>query len=280
MSGPATAVTVVIPVWDGYVRFLEEAVRSVRRGAVHVPIVVVDNASGTEVPEFKGCEMVRSDQRLTVGAARNLGLERVVTEYVVFLDADDMLLDGALEFMVSRIARDRTLSIASMSILDGATGKRHRTPRRFVSRLVRRPRAFALANSIWSLLPIQGCAIMRAEQARDAGGYADAQLGDDWVLGVSLAWRGRVVVSERLGRYYRLTEGSIAGRSWTGAELRGNARLVRDRIRQDPGIPSWARTLLPGIAALQLCAILLARPTYRGIRALLRARPPAGSNVR
>src|SRR4051812_28627801 len=104
MSGPGAAVTVVIPVWDGYVRYFSEAVESVRRNAPDVPVVVVDNASTSDVPELEGCELVRSGQRLTVGAARNLGLEQVVTEYVVFLDADDLLLDGALEFMASRIA--------------------------------------------------------------------------------------------------------------------------------------------------------------------------------
>ncbi len=58
------------------------------------PIVVVDNASSTPVPELEGCEVVRAPRRLSVGAARNLGLEQVATEYVVFLDADDMLLEG------------------------------------------------------------------------------------------------------------------------------------------------------------------------------------------
>ena len=277
MRGPVAGVTVVIPVWDGYVRYFGEAVESVRRSAPDVPIVVVDNASTTEVPKLEGCELVRSERRLTVGAARNLGLEQVLSAYVVFLDADDMLLDGALQHLHGRIEAEPALSIAAMSILDGSTGERHRTPRPFVSRLVRWPRAFALANSIWSLLPIQSCSIMRTEETRAAGGYPDAQLGDDWVLGVSLAWRGRVAVSQRIGRYYRSTEGSIASSSWTPAELRGNARLVRDRLRTDPGVPTWARALLPAIAILQLGAIHLLRPLFRIARGLVvRSR----SNVR
>jgi len=275
MSGPGD-VTVVIPVWDRYVEFLPAAVESVRRTARDTPIVVVDNASAVQLPALGCCEIVKAPSRLSVGAARNLGLEQVESEYVVFLDADDMLLDSALEFMLSRIAADPQVAIAAMSILDGATGERHRTPRRFAMRVARWRRSFALANSIWSLLPIQGCAIMRTEQARDAGGYPDADFGDDWVLGVSLAWRGRVEVSERLGRYYRLTEGSITGRIWDAQQLRGNARLVRARIRRDPGVPAWARALIPAIALLQLFAIFLARPAYGAIRAL--CRPP--SNVR
>src|SRR5262245_1208526 len=208
MSGPA-AVTVVIPVWDDYVQFLGEAVESVRRNSPDAPIVVVDNASSTSVPELEGCEIALSSRRLSEGAARNLGLERVTSEYVVFLDADDMLLDGTLELLEERLAADPALAVSASSILDGATGERHRTPRRFVPALARWPRRFAVLNSIWSLLPIQGCAVLRTEQVRAAGGYADSDLGEDWDLAAALVWRGRVEVMERLGlRYHRSSEGS------------------------------------------------------------------------
>ena len=266
MSGLSTAVTIVIPVWDDYVEFLPEAVESVRQTAGETPIVVVDNASSVPIPELAGCDLVRSPRRLTLGAARNLGLDRVTTEFVLFLDADDMLLEDAVESMYAELASNREVSISATAILDEATGERHRVPRRYVSRLTRFRRLFALLDSIWSLLPIQGCAMLRTAQVREAGGYPDAQLGDDWVLAVSIAWRGQVTISDRLGRYYRETEGSIAGRPWTPAELRSNARLVRDRLRTDPAVPGWARALLPAIAAAQLAIIHLVRPLYRAVR--------------
>jgi glycosyltransferase involved in cell wall biosynthesis len=272
MSGPSATVTVVIPVWDDYVEFLADAVGSVRQNAPHVPIVVVDNASSTPVPQLEGCEVVRWPRRLSEGAARNLGLEQVATEYVVFLDADDMLLDGTIDFLQGRIAANPCLAVCTTSILDGATGARHRTPRRFVPRLARWPRVFALANSVWSLLPIQGCAILRTDQVREAGGYADTDLGEDWDLALSLTWRGRVEASERLGRYYRSTEGSTGRRARTPRELRANARRIRERMRRDPAVPSWARLLLPVIATLQLAAIHLGRPAYLALRRLATGR--------
>jgi glycosyltransferase involved in cell wall biosynthesis len=248
------------------VRYLSEAVESVRRNAAEAPIVVVDNASPTTVPQLDGTEVVRSSARLSEGAARNLGLERVGTEYVLFLDADDMLLDGALGFMEGRLAGDAGLAVCATSILDGETGERHRNPRRSSSRLAGWPRVFALANSIWSLLPIQGCAVLRTKQVREAGGYADANLGEDWDLAVSLAWRGRVEISERLGRYYRTTEESTGRRARTPAELRANARRVRERMRRDPAVPRWARATLPVVAMLQLALIHVARPLYLRMR--------------
>jgi glycosyltransferase involved in cell wall biosynthesis len=276
MSGPGAAVTVVIPVWDRYVEFISDAVESVRRSATDVPIVVVDNASSTPLPALDDCEVVRATSRLSVGAARDLGLERVVTEYVVFLDADDMLLPGALERSLAQIEASPELAICATLILDGATGERHRGPRRFVLRLVRRPRLLALAECAWSLLPIQGCAILRTAQVRDSGGYADADSGEDWVLAVSLLWRGAAAISPRLGLLYRAPQHPQHRSARTERELSAGARRVRQRMRADPAVPGWARALIPAIAALQLTAIYLARPIYRGVRGIVNAR----SNVR
>jgi hypothetical protein len=263
-------VSVVIPVWDDYVEFLGEAVESVRRNAPDAPIVVVDNASSTPVPPLEGTDVTRAGERLSEGAARNLGLERVDTEYVLFLDADDMLLEGALGSMQERISADPELAVAACSIMDAETGERHRSSRRLALRLARWRWIFAFANSIWSLLPIQGCAVLRTEQVRESGGYADSDLGEDWDLAVSLGWRGRVEISERLGRLYRSPEGSVARRARTPAELRVSARRVRERLRRDPAVPRWARLLLPAITLLQLTAIYLVRPVYRGTRSLMR----------
>src|SRR5947208_1713775 len=164
MSNEGVPVTFVIPVWDDYVKFLPDAVQSARRNAPQAPILVVDNASSVPVPELEGCEVVRAPHRLTVGAARHLGLEQVATEFVVFLDADDLMLDGTLDFLLPRIAGDPGIAVFTTSILDGETGERHVTPRRFVPTLTRRPRLFAFANAVWALLPLQGCAILRTEQ--------------------------------------------------------------------------------------------------------------------
>ena len=260
--------TVVIPVWDRYVRYLPEAVDSVAGDSPDVAIVVVDNAS--EVPVTTGPEVavVRAPRRLSVGAARNLGLEQVTTKYVVVLDADDKLLPGTLEFLRSRLDADQSIAVCVTSILDGETGERHRFPLKSVSRVARWPRLFAFLGCVWGLFPVQGCAMLRTEQVRDAGGYPDVEWGDDWVLAVSLAFRGRVEMHERFGRYYRPTPDSLWRRGRRLREFVASARLVRQRLRDDPGIPAWARRLLPVIAVLQLAAVFLAQPAYQVLRRL------------
>jgi glycosyltransferase involved in cell wall biosynthesis len=250
------------------VEFLPRAIESVRRNSADAPIIVVDNNSQVPLPELAGVSVVRTAMRFSVGTARSYGLDRVETEYVVVLDADDMLLPGTLEFLIGRLKAEPSIAVCTTSVLEGNTGERHRTPRRFVPGFSRWRRAFAFANCLWSLFPIQGGAMLRTPQAREAGGYPDAEWGDDWTLAVSLAFRGRVEVHERFGLVYHPTPGSLWRRARPASDLANSARLVRERIRADRAIPGWARAALPVIAALQLAVLYGLRPLYLVARRL------------
>jgi hypothetical protein len=103
---------------------------------------------------------------------------------------------------------------------------------------------------------------MRTESVRAVGGYGKADSGEDWALGVSLAFRGAVGWSERPGRLHRTPEESPDGA--TPDELRRHAREIRDRIRSDGGIPDWVRVSLPAIWLGQWVAI----GTHVGLEAL------------
>ena len=264
-------VTVVMAVWDDYVAFLPDAVESIGRGSdARVPIVVVDNASNAPVPELPGTTVIRSPTRLTVGAARTLGIAQVQTKYAIVLDADDLILPGTIDFLVERMESDPGVAACATSLLEEDSGTRHRTPRRFVPPLTRARRTFALINCVWSLYPIQGCTIMRVAQVWDAGSYPDADWGDDWVLAVSLAFRGRIEIHSRFGLLYRATPDSLWRTPKSSSELANSARLVRSRIRDDPRIPAIARWLLPALAVLQAAAVYGLRPLYRAARGVRR----------
>jgi glycosyltransferase involved in cell wall biosynthesis len=243
---PEPVVSVVVPVWDAYVgpRLLA-ALESLQTQDCQCRVVVVDNASQIEVPSAPGVEVVRSPRRLTVGTARNLGLTRVDTPFVVAWDADDVMLPGTLEFLERGIGSEPTLAAFATAIIEQPSGVRHRWPRRWIARLVLAPRLFALLDSIWSLYPTTGATIMRTELVRAAGGYGDADSGEDWCLGVSLAFRGGIGWSERPGRLYRLHERSMWASHMTPRDLLRHARAVRERIRTDEGIPRWVLLLLP-----------------------------------
>src|SRR5258708_39280119 len=102
------------------------------------------------------------------------------------------MLPETLARLESALDSERDLVAFGAAIIEDPTGVRHRWPRTWIARLARYPRLFALAHSIWSLYPTTGATIMRTEHARAAGGYSAGDSGEDWVLGVSLAFRGRV----------------------------------------------------------------------------------------
>lgn len=271
----STDVSVVIPVWGDYAGPpLDEALESLQSQDVAARIIVVDNASDPPLRKLPGVEVVRSGKRVTVGAARNLGLAQVASPYVLFWDADDVMLPGTLGFLRDRIAATPEAVLVAASIVEGDPPAPHRWPRPWTYPLTRLRRAFALGHCVWSLFPTTGSAIMRTEAAR-ASGYGDANSGEDWVLGVSLAFRGRVVLEARPGRLYRRHPASLwqTQRSWR--QLLRHAAAVRRRIRRDPAAPGWVKMLLPAIALFQTLAVVVVQPVAKTVRA---SRPSKSSH--
>jgi len=93
-------VSVVIPCHN-QARFLTEAIESVlAQTYAHYEIVVIDDGSedntGEVAARYPTVRCVRQENR-GLAAARNQGVRESRGEYLVFLDADDRLLPGALE---------------------------------------------------------------------------------------------------------------------------------------------------------------------------------------
>jgi glycosyltransferase involved in cell wall biosynthesis len=257
-------VAVVIPVWGSYVESVGEAVASVREQRVEAEVIVVDNASDEPLPDLPDVRLIRSEARLSTGAARNLGLDAVTAPLVVFLDADDLMLPGSLATLLAGL-RDGDAAFC-MARLEGDTGQRHRAPRRIAYALARSPRVFALVNTIWSLVPMQGATILRTADVRAADGYGDHSAGEeDWAFGAAMAWRGAVRLSHETGLVYRWRFDS-PGQPGAALDVRRNAGIVRERLRSDPAVPVVVRRLLPVIAAVQWLLIEGVRPVVRRVR--------------
>jgi glycosyltransferase involved in cell wall biosynthesis len=100
LQGNPPLVTVVIPCYN-QAHFLGEAIESVLSQTYrNFEVIVVDDGSTDNTSEvasrYEGVRLIWQENRGLAGA-RNRGLEEAKGEYVVFLDADDRLLPGALE---------------------------------------------------------------------------------------------------------------------------------------------------------------------------------------
>jgi glycosyltransferase involved in cell wall biosynthesis len=254
--------TVVIPVWDDYAWAMDEALGSIRAQQPRPGIVLLDNASTVPIRAPEDVRLIRTERRLTVGAARNHGLAHVATPWAMLWDADDVMLPGTVADLLAGAAADRSIVVVATGIADGTTGRRHHWPRRWTTPLSRLPRLYALLHAMSSLFPTTG-ALLRTDVALSGGGFADADGGDDWVVGVSLALRGRVVVNRRLGRVYRHHRGSISA-DWTGpGDIARHAALVRERLASDAAAPAYARAALPVVRIAQALVIHVLRPLSR-----------------
>jgi glycosyltransferase involved in cell wall biosynthesis len=163
------AVSVVIPCFN-QARFLREAVGSARASTLQPEVIVVDDGSGDEtsaVAQAAGATCIRQENQGVV-AARNTGLHAASGEFIVFLDADDRLLQGALDTGAAALKDDPTCALAwGRSIVMDEAGLLLDTP--VPPRVDGHAHAALLRNNyIWT----PAAAMLRTAAVRDAGGFA------------------------------------------------------------------------------------------------------------
>jgi glycosyltransferase involved in cell wall biosynthesis len=269
MGRPASAVTVVVPVWDSHVRYLAEALASLLVQVPQPRVVVVDNCSAVAVTVPGPVSLVRTPQRLSAGAARSFGLAQVDTEFVIFWDADDLMPAGTVAALEHRIGTDPGLVLVVPRIRE-ADGTPHHWPRpRITAWLAHRPTWFATVSVVSSLVPTVG-AVMRTDTVRAAGGFPDRDFGDDWVLGVGLALRGRVALIPHDGRVYRRHRASLSRAHEAPGDRLAHARAVRTRLAGDPAAPRLLRAAVGPLALGQTAVICGLGPLRRSLTRLRR----------
>ena len=99
-------VSVIIPVYNA-AKFLEEAVRSALEQPQTQEVILIED--GSKDQSLKVCETLAEhhsqirllthpgNQNLGAGASRNLGIQHANSEYIAFLDADDIYLPSRFQ---------------------------------------------------------------------------------------------------------------------------------------------------------------------------------------
>jgi glycosyltransferase involved in cell wall biosynthesis len=197
--------TIVIAVWDQHTSLLPRCLTAIRNEPVTAELVIVDNASSVPLDEpTRGEQRITLTQRHSIGAARNAGLTHVNTPYVVFADADDEIARGSIARSLKLLhSHPAAPGVLGRSIVDEhGHQRRGRTPRT-VFRLASRhlPR---LAPLFW--LAAFQCSItstvLRTHHVRDAGGFPDTNISEDWQLAARLARRGNLICLDEPVRIY------------------------------------------------------------------------------
>jgi glycosyltransferase involved in cell wall biosynthesis len=108
------SISVVIPARDAAL-FLREAIESVLAQAVPVQLILVNDGSTDETSAIAGsygAALDRIDQPpLGLGAARNCGVAGGTSEWIAFLDADDVWMPDKLMLQLRALEADPALDL-------------------------------------------------------------------------------------------------------------------------------------------------------------------------
>lgn len=129
-----SAVSVIIPVFNGE-STIERAIRSaVNQSYPPARVIVIDDGSTDQTLSAVEKMLDRHDNLRVISIdnggvsnARNLGIERVKTEYILFLDADDVLLPNAIEILTK--CMDHNVDVACGGYITGNIASMNDFPR-------------------------------------------------------------------------------------------------------------------------------------------------------
>jgi len=169
----SVTISVVIPAYNA-ARWLQAAVESVLAQSLQaIEIVVVDDGSTDDIAEL--CRTFGSRVRYVrrenggLSAARNTGVAHTSGDWLLFLDADDVLVPGALEALA------RTAESTVAGVVYGFVLQRREVPNETklhgMPYAVGEPPHPAKAHFWWTAIPTAGAALIRRSLNETVGGF-------------------------------------------------------------------------------------------------------------
>ncbi|MFY0477662.1 glycosyltransferase [Achromobacter marplatensis] len=240
---PACDVSVVVPVFNTPVDYVEELLVSIARSRLRpTELLVIDDGSAPEyhaelrilidriIGEKITVRLHRQENRGLAGA-RNTGLKLSRSPLTFFVDSDDVLLPQTLEEAWAAMSLDASLVAATgfaLHFTDVKSLPKTTEPLRdgWFWKPLGVPEAKALA--ILENQYITANVMVRTAHLLELGGWddSDRSVWEDWAFFARLAWSGqRFSLIPTLGYLYRNTPGSM---SKTYNKYFGRRRLVRN----------------------------------------------------
>jgi glycosyltransferase involved in cell wall biosynthesis len=214
--------SIVIPAYNA-APFIEETLQSVfAQLADDHEVIVVDDGSADETQALlKGMtdprlKILRQDN-LGVSAARNRGMAAAAGEFLLFLDADDILAPGALARCLDHFAaHPDTVLVYGEAIKFRGDPPQPDADHAVAWGALRYSRPSG--DALWHVLtgnPIRtGAAMVRREVALNTGGFPEGvRLGEDWAFWCSVVARGPILwLGTEPLLFYRIHPDSTARR--------------------------------------------------------------------
>ena len=204
-------ITVIMPVYNA-MPFLPEAIESFfRQTPAGAKLRIVDDGSTDGSGEYlrglhaENLAITRRSCNAGPGRARNEALEACESEFVAFMDADDVAQSGRLAAQLEFLESHPDVGLVGTQFTylgsGGRTGFGGRLP-------LEHHQIFA--NLKQGRHAIHNATVMaRTSLVKSCGGYATSRCGEDWDLFLRIGERARLANLDGVFNFYRLHPGSV-----------------------------------------------------------------------
>ncbi|HVW81538.1 MAG TPA: glycosyltransferase [Mycobacteriales bacterium] len=233
----STRTTVVIATYNRSQTYLPATIESVRRQESVPRLLVVDDCSPDDTIGYLSnqpdLDYFSTPGRSERAVTRNLGLAAVESEFVLFLDDDDLLRPGAVRLLEATL--DRFPGVAAA--IGGWWTTADSLPGPYPLNASRTTSASLWREVLLGWNPATaGQMLFRTSALRDVGGFPTQYPGiDDFVLLLNLAYRSEIAVVPEIVLDYRIhsAQQKQADQTWDGTARREFVTAARAADREE-----------------------------------------------
>lgn len=237
MAKTLPVVGVVIPAYNATASLLEAVEGALNQDPPAGQVVVVDDGSEENMavalqPYAHRVDYIRVSHRGS-SAARNAGLDRLKTDAVMFLDADDLLLPGALACRMALMAGGE----AAWGYTEGFVQNRSGEQQLFSSvhpPVEGRVEGWLFEDLLRRNFITTDAAIIRRDALLKLGGFDETISGtEDWDLWLRLAGSSPALYSQQPTFVYRLGANSLSSDRQRMDRMRFRTLVKADQLHPD-----------------------------------------------
>lgn len=191
-------------------------------------IVIVDDCSQVPVADVPGATVVRLAAQVGAAAARNRGVEWARTEWVAFLDDDDL-------WAPSKLRRQHAALQAQPEARWSYTGVVVTDARRAVTGVQRAHASGWIHETLCTANVVAGggsTVLARTDLVREVNGFdSSVRSAEDWEMWTRLAQRSPVVAVDAPLAAWREHRGNKSQR-WDATQIERTESVLRERARE------------------------------------------------
>ena len=229
------SVSVVITTYNR-ARLLPRAIESAQNAGSDLEVIVVDDCSTDETPEvcakMRGIRYVRLNTNQGLASARNAGIAESRSEFIAFLDDDDLRLPGSIDKQLQTLAADDRIALCYGQALIGDAQRQLPTGEIY-------PLDCPQGDVFWDLLeenfiPMPTVLVRKSSLCSEGGFNTTLTLIEDWDMWLRLSERFSLAALVEPVAIYRKAVAESGQMCSSGAALCKQAVRVQEMALNRP----------------------------------------------